>query len=208
MFKATSPDLPFPRKSFRIKQEDDKFFSRTLSKETSIANPSFRVYYDGVSVAVPFVWESQPGTPKYSKFCEKTLPPLTPPPSSYFNTSTDHRPIKNKHSRSNLFHFLFPRIRLKKKSKALTSDTCPSSDSTLSPSPSSASSSWSSLISSSSLRFTSRKCHHRSRRSSFDSGAYSYEYPSSGSPTSTLCFGVGKWKRDGVLRRENPTFGH
>ncbi|KAI3800015.1 hypothetical protein L1987_35321 [Smallanthus sonchifolius] len=43
---------------------------------------SFRVLYYGSASAgsVPFMWESQPGTPKHA-LTESSLPPLTPPPS-------------------------------------------------------------------------------------------------------------------------------
>ncbi|KAE8662767.1 saposin B domain-containing family protein [Hibiscus syriacus] len=85
----TSPDLP-QNKTLEIKQ-DDKFFSRLLSKETSVTNPSFRVYYGGLPGAVPFTWESQPGTPKYT-FSDTSIPPLTPPPSYYSKSTT--KPIK------------------------------------------------------------------------------------------------------------------
>ncbi|KAJ8898881.1 hypothetical protein K2173_008190 [Erythroxylum novogranatense] len=184
MFAATrSPELP--QKSFRI-QEGDKFFSRILSKENSLANPSSRVYYGGVSGSVPFVWESEPGTPKYHKFCENSIPPLTPPPSFYSNTGKahhhHHHHIRNtKHSRSTLFQMLFQRISLRK-SKA---STFPGSDWTsLSPTPSSASSS-SSFVSSSGT--------------SFDSGPYDHEHPSFGSPASTLCFCVNRGKSGGGI---------
>ncbi|KAK8971181.1 hypothetical protein KSP40_PGU010723 [Platanthera guangdongensis] len=74
---------------------DDKFFTRILSKEISASTPSFRIYY-GVSAAgaVPFHWESQPGTPKHATSAT-TLPPLTPPPSYHFISP------KNKPSASN-----------------------------------------------------------------------------------------------------------
>ncbi|KAK9128173.1 hypothetical protein Syun_016970 [Stephania yunnanensis] len=55
--------------------------SRTISKERSKADSSLRFYYGGASGAVPFTWESQPGTPKHRSFCDTSLPPLTPPPS-------------------------------------------------------------------------------------------------------------------------------
>ncbi|KAJ4829527.1 hypothetical protein Tsubulata_048942 [Turnera subulata] len=192
MFGTTSPDLEIPQKSLQIRQ-DDKFFSRLLSKETSMANPSFRVYYGGVSVAVPFVWESQPGTPKHP-LSESTLPPLTPPPSYY--TNSNKKPTK-KHSRSNLLHLLFPRISLKR-----TNDTTfpPSPSSTFSHSPSSASSWSSSSLNNSSSSLSSlttpKKSHARSRfssrGSSFDSRVWQLdeEAAGGGSPTSTLCFGV------------------
>ncbi|KAJ9185464.1 hypothetical protein P3X46_005102 [Hevea brasiliensis] len=174
-----------PQKSFQIKQ-DDKFFSRLLSKESSMANPSFRVYYGDVTVAVPFMWESQPGTPKHS-FGETTLPPLTPPPSYY--SYSNKKPIKKHYSRSSLLNFLFSRINPKKTNNATSS-------SALSPTPSSAS--WSSLNSSSFLPSTP---HERNRfsslGSSFDSRAYDEE-AAFGSPTSNhLCFGDGRRNRNG-----------
>ncbi|KAF5187269.1 Alkylated dna repair protein, partial [Thalictrum thalictroides] len=84
MFKSNSTDL-LHKSDLQIKQ-DDKFFSMLLSKET---NSSFRVYYGGASGAVPFVWESQPGTPK-NKYCDTSLPPLTPPPSYQSNSMRDY----------------------------------------------------------------------------------------------------------------------
>ncbi|XP_002531322.3 uncharacterized protein LOC8269364 [Ricinus communis] len=192
MFTKSS-DLPH-QESLQIK-ENDKFFSRLLSKEASMANPSFRVYYGGVTVAVPFMWESQPGTPKYS-FCEATLPPLTPPPSYYSNSHKN--PIK-KRSRSNLLHILFSRINSKKTSTANVSTLLPSysSSSTSSPTPSSASS-WSSWYSTPSCRNYHERGRSRSRfsscGSSFDSRAL-YDDQEFGSPTSTLCFRVSKGSR-------------
>ncbi|GMI93072.1 hypothetical protein HRI_002976500 [Hibiscus trionum] len=114
----TSPDHLPQNKSLGIKQ-DDKFFCRLLSKENSLANPSFRVYYCGLSGAVPFTWESQPGTPK-STFSNATIPPLTPPPSYYSNS----KPLKSKRSRSGLLHSLFPKIiSLKKTANPLPSSS-------------------------------------------------------------------------------------
>uniref|UniRef100_A0A0A9D486 Uncharacterized protein n=1 Tax=Arundo donax TaxID=35708 RepID=A0A0A9D486_ARUDO len=57
-----------------------------LSKEAAaqLAVPSFRVYYSVASAGtVPFLWESQPGTPKNDSPSAATPPPLTPPPSYY-----------------------------------------------------------------------------------------------------------------------------
>ncbi|KAJ7959560.1 Alkylated DNA repair protein [Quillaja saponaria] len=81
-------------KSLQIKQ-DDRFFSRLMSKETSMANSSsIRVpYYGGGSVSVPFMWESQPGTPKHTLFSDQTtLPPLTPPPSYCSYSKSNSKP--------------------------------------------------------------------------------------------------------------------
>lgn len=171
---STNPELP--QKSLPMKQ-DDKFFSRVLSKESSMANPSFKVYYGGLPGNVPFMWESQPGTPKH-KFSEETLPPLTPPPSYYSKNPTKKR--FKKHSRSNLLHTLFLKISLNKKNH-------------LPQSPSSTSSSSSSLFSKSdlSMRMPMNSCGSRfsSPSSSFDFRGDYEEEGVVGSPTSTLCFG-------------------
>ncbi|XP_062207293.1 uncharacterized protein LOC133909039 [Phragmites australis] len=64
----------------RIKQ-DGKFYERLLTKESSAANLSFR-YYWAEPGAVPFVWETQPGTPKdVARMAAGALPAITPPPS-------------------------------------------------------------------------------------------------------------------------------
>ncbi|XP_007033579.2 PREDICTED: uncharacterized protein LOC18602255 [Theobroma cacao] len=174
---STSPDHP-QKSTLQIKQ-DDKFFSRLLSKENSVANPSFRVYYGGVSGAVPFMWESQPGTPKYT-FSDASLPPLTPPPSYYSKSCS--KPIK-KHSRSSLMHALFLKM-ISLKKIAVTS----------SPSSSSLSSSWFSL-SSSSMSYQSRN-RFSTPDSSFDSRGDGEEAAAIGSPTSTLCFAIGRGSID------------
>ncbi|CAL0302586.1 unnamed protein product [Lupinus luteus] len=150
------------QKSTLQMKQDDKFFSRLLSKETSISNPSFRV----ASVAVPFVWESQPGTPKYT-FSDHTLPPLTPPPSYYFNTINNNPVKKNKGSRyNNLLMPLFQKFNLKKTIM----------------SPSSFSSSWPSSDLSSSKVVSMGKNGRRRFLSYGEDGVIS--------PTSTLCFGI------------------
>lgn len=190
MFNAGNNPENLPQKSLQI-QQHDKFFSRLLSKETSIANPSFRVYYGGLPGSVPFLWESQPGTPK-SKFCDDTLPPLTPPPSYYTNYSNE-KALK-KTSRSNLLQTLFPKRYTKK-------TQMPSS-----PSPSfwssSSSSSDSSLVDNT---INSSKCQVRSRfscpSSSFDSLMFGDDDEEHvGSPTSTLCFGFRRVTRTGGHR--------
>ncbi|KAK1426510.1 hypothetical protein QVD17_15184 [Tagetes erecta] len=156
-----SSSSDFAQKPLKIKQ-DDKFFSKLVSKETSIANPSFRVYYGNVSGSVPFTWEIQPGTPKH-KFSDNSLPPLTPPPSYYFTNPNHHhqtKPSKRKYyPRSKfLYNLLFNINAIKKR------HVSPSSLS---------SSSWSSSMSSanaSSKGFGSRRRRFRSFGSSFDDG--------------------------------------
>ncbi|CAO2166861.1 unnamed protein product [Urochloa humidicola] len=73
-----------PQSPLRIRQ-DDKFYERLLTKESSASagNLSFR-YYWAEPGAVPFVWESQPGTPKDAALMAAAsgpLPAITPPPS-------------------------------------------------------------------------------------------------------------------------------
>lgn len=124
--------------SFRITQ-DSRFFSRLMSKETSNANSSSRrvFYYGETSVAVPFTWEAQPGTPKHP-LSEASLPPLTPPPSY---SSTNNSSAKRRISKLNMFLTILPRLVGSRKSHV---------------SPSSSSSSWSSSSSSSSSSFSMR----------------------------------------------------
>ncbi|OIV97451.1 hypothetical protein TanjilG_16212 [Lupinus angustifolius] len=81
-------------KSFRIKQ-NDRFFTRLMAKEISNANTSSRVlYYGETSLAVPFIWEAQPGTPKHP-LSQTSLPPLTPPPSYYSNSKSISKSRRN-----------------------------------------------------------------------------------------------------------------
>ncbi|KAL8146661.1 hypothetical protein AgCh_004405 [Apium graveolens] len=106
MLRRSKPDFSQQNPLYQIKQDDNKLFTKLVSKETSIANPSFR----GVAVAIPFKWETQPGTPKHKLFPDQysSLPPtLTPPPSYYFQNPTS--PSK-KHSKAKLLNILFLRI--------------------------------------------------------------------------------------------------
>ncbi|XVE86094.1 hypothetical protein DITRI_Ditri18aG0008700 [Diplodiscus trichospermus] len=137
----SSRELRAPQKCLQIKQ-DDKFFSRLMSKETSMANSSCRVYYGGASGAVPFTWESQPGTPKHSS-SDTTLPPLTPPPS--YHSSFKSKSMQKKRVKPTLLSAIFPRlIGTPRKNRASPSSSRSSTSS------SSSSSSWSSLHGSSS----------------------------------------------------------
>ncbi|KAF2953078.1 hypothetical protein DAI22_01g384200 [Oryza sativa Japonica Group] len=71
-----------PQSPLRIKQ-DGKFYERLLAKERSAASRSFRHYWAAEPGSVPFVWESQPGTPKVdvSRMVAGAVPAITPPPS-------------------------------------------------------------------------------------------------------------------------------
>ncbi|XP_020593770.1 uncharacterized protein LOC110033933 [Phalaenopsis equestris] len=90
---------------------DHKFFSRLLSKEISASNPSFRVYYGVAPGSVPFLWESQPGTPKHTAAAAPP-PPLAPPPSYYFNSSPNS--VKKSPRQRKLIHAVLPRLSLRK----------------------------------------------------------------------------------------------
>lgn len=176
-----SPERP-AEKSLQIK-EDDKFFSRLLSKESSAANPSLRVYYGGVSGAVPFMWESQPGTPKNTlSDTDDLVPPLTPPPS-YFSNS-EKKPSKEP-PKSSLLHALLPKIMSLKKTVVSPSS---SSSSLSSPRSSSDSSIFSAHVPT--LKFRGSWKQFVSRSFSFDSREDDEEEGTVGSPTSTLCFGM------------------
>lgn len=163
------------QKALQIKQ-DNKFYCKLLSKESSAANPSFRVYYGGASGAVPFVWESRPGTPKHSSQ-DTALPPLTPPPS-YQLSDRVIGGSKRPSSKSTLLSAILPRLIERKGRKS-----------------SSPSSLWSSSSVSSSTSMGFSKHHRRGRlsssRSSFSSMVGGEDDESdAGSPRSTLCFGV------------------
>ncbi|KZV17578.1 hypothetical protein F511_37136 [Dorcoceras hygrometricum] len=130
---CVSPD--FHQESFRIKHDDLKLFEKLLSKDSTKSNPSFRVlYYGDVSGAVPFVWETCPGTPKHTAFPHNlSIPPLTPPPSYY--TSSSNNGSMNRSSGSKLMlHTLLRRMSFnyKKNSHLPSSPKSSSSDSWLS----------------------------------------------------------------------------
>uniref|UniRef100_A0A0A9A461 Uncharacterized protein n=1 Tax=Arundo donax TaxID=35708 RepID=A0A0A9A461_ARUDO len=79
-----------PQSPLRI-THDGEFYARLLTRESSLTNPSFR-YYGAGPGAVPFVWESQPGTPK-DAYSSRMLaagvvaPAITPPPSYHLRAA-------------------------------------------------------------------------------------------------------------------------
>ncbi|QCE01054.1 cell wall integrity and stress response component 1-like [Vigna unguiculata] len=83
----------------------DKNMDHKLARDFSnLSNEAYHVE----SSSVPFVWESQPGTPKV-RFKENSLPPLTPPPSYFQNTTPK---VKNKNPpKSTFLQTLFPKRR-------------------------------------------------------------------------------------------------
>ncbi|MQL76045.1 hypothetical protein Taro_008416 [Colocasia esculenta] len=124
MMLSSSSDAP-PGAPLRIRQ-DDKFYCRLLSRESSSAagsaTPSFRVYYGVASGAVPFVWESQPGTPKHpcssaaaAAAASDDRPPLTPPPSYQSGPLRTASPRKASHG-PNLLRAIVPRLARRKHS--------------------------------------------------------------------------------------------
>ncbi|WCJ34981.1 hypothetical protein M5689_016255 [Euphorbia peplus] len=87
--------------------------------------------YCGSPVSVPFIWESQPGTPKFSSSKNTPLPPLTPPPS-YFsrNPTKNNDTIQPSKSRNSNF---FTNIFLRPRRSRIAANSSPASSS-LSPS--------------------------------------------------------------------------
>ncbi|KAL5223111.1 hypothetical protein ABZP36_027824 [Zizania latifolia] len=121
--------------------------SKLLSRESSVAAPSFKVYYGVASAgSVPFLWESQPGTPKNDAISDTVLPPLTPPPSYYTAGAKEAASHKGsvggrkggKHGILSSILFL-PKIRLRKARPSSSSLTSSCSSSTTSSSSSSSS---------------------------------------------------------------------
>ncbi|GAB2288212.1 hypothetical protein Dimus_022554 [Dionaea muscipula] len=183
-----------PQRPPEIKQ-NDKFFSRLLAKEQNnnraAESPSFRVYYGTATGSVPFMWESQPGTPKHT-LAGTTLPPLSPPPS--YNTKS-HEKSSAKRRRSQVLKLLasfFPRQPLVRRNAHVT-PTSPVSVFRSSLSSSSSSSSFSSR--------TGKPIFLRRRRRRFllfsrtaspfhseMSAAEEEEDVHHGSPTPALCF--------------------
>ncbi|KAJ0985455.1 hypothetical protein J5N97_003811 [Dioscorea zingiberensis] len=178
-----SSKADLPQHHLQMKQ-DDKFYSKLLSKESSSSSPSFRVYYGVASAgSVPFMWESQPGTSKYTT-PTPILPPLTPPPSYHIN---EMNKITKKSSSSNLFKSMIPKFNLRKNNA--------SSLSSISFSSSVASSSSLSLFSSTSSRHHNRFSSARLSFSSFGEDEELNEIPprsssSSSSLSSSLCLPV------------------
>lgn len=183
-FKMLSDSHDVSQVSLEIKQ-DDKFFTRIMSKETSMANSSCRVYYGGASGAIPFMWESRPGTPKHT-FSDSSVPPLTPPPSYHSNSKSKS---KHKNIKPNLLTNIFPTLTPK---KTHMSPSASMSSAT------SSSSSWSSFYSSHSALFINSKF-QKGRCFSCVRSPICYRVDdddeednecSLGSPNSTLFYGV------------------
>ncbi|CAA3026659.1 Hypothetical predicted protein [Olea europaea subsp. europaea] len=196
--KMQTGNQDFTSKFLQIKQ-GDKFFSRLLSKKrnsssfssSAAGDSSFRTsYYDGAAGSVPFVWESQPGTPKHT-YSDTPLPPLTPPPSYTFspNNSMQRKNSKN----SKIFSSIIPRV----SSKKISISPSFSSSSSLSLSSNSAPSTPMNRPSNTS------KYSVASSTSAIHFGLYE-EGQESISPTSTLCFGNGNGSSSKISRHYYP----
>ncbi|KAF5771168.1 hypothetical protein HanRHA438_Chr14g0679101 [Helianthus annuus] len=141
---------------------------------------SFRVLYYGSASAgsVPFMWESQPGTPKHT-LAESSLPPLTPPPS-YYQKYDSSMQVTNQHSstRSGFFRTIFLHSSRKKNIAVPPSSSLSSSSISSSSSSSSHLHSWQSTP----MKFGLENDEH-----------------SGDSPTSTLC--LGEFKRSYRIKK-------
>ncbi|GAB4832033.1 hypothetical protein Ancab_006051 [Ancistrocladus abbreviatus] len=180
---SSKPTNEIPPKSLEIKQ-DDKFFSRLLSKESSMveAESSFRVYY-GATGAVPFMWESQPGTPKHT-FSNASIPPLTPPPSH--STKSREKSAKKGRGSKLFFTVLLRMLRVRRIAHVTPASSISSSSSSLS------SSSFSSSVSSvTRMSMLPRRrpffmCSRPASALDVEVGGEEEER-NGGSPTSTMC---------------------
>ncbi|RRT40492.1 hypothetical protein B296_00054025 [Ensete ventricosum] len=177
-----------PLSPLRIKQEGN-FYARLLSKEGSLsATPSFRVYYGVSSGSVPFVWESQPGTPK-ATVAAAGVPPLTPPPAHFHHPRRIMATKKKKRRRASRFSdlatFLFRRLIPRKPCMPR------------SPLP------FSAVSSLTSSPFTRLSSSNSLQRSSFSSGGDDDDDDDSddGPARSMLCFPVQRIPRISLFRR-------
>ncbi|KAK1426860.1 hypothetical protein QVD17_15540 [Tagetes erecta] len=170
--KTLSSVSELPTMSIKTKQQ--RRFSATskplssdqMSKQTS----SIEVYYGDAPVAVPFKWESQPGTPRV-RVHETPLPPLTPPPSYLFNAPKTPNRNTSK-PKGGILQAVLPRLSTRKNHNSPASPASSESSSLFSPS---------SYSDSPSPLYTPNN-HTQNRRKSFeDQDGYA-------SPVSTLCF--------------------
>ncbi|CAG7867469.1 unnamed protein product [Brassica rapa] len=85
-------------------------------------------YYGGSSAAVPFKWESQPGTPRQRH--SPVSPPLTPPPSYFYASPSSTKPVNPRKPNTHLGS-VFNKNRVTPSSPAASSSS--SSSTTFSP---------------------------------------------------------------------------
>lgn len=143
-----------------MKEKMEPFpMARVLSSKENneTGETSFRVYYGATGAAVPFMWESQPGTPKHPIFDKNVnfVPPLTPPPSYCYRDDPCKKTRKHKIIfRAFVSSITFTRSRSSTTSRSTSHNVTPTSSS---------SSSWStsSTSSTSSPRSPPRRKSHR-----------------------------------------------
>lgn len=153
--------------------------SKLIVKESSQVNASSRIYYYG-GASVPFLWETQPGTPKHSLFSESfRLPPLTPPPSYYSSSSSsENKQSKARTKQTRLVKTLFNGKHYVSRPSFSWSSTSSSS-----------SSSFSSSSPRSKTEHCKKKCYLSCSRSYVKDD--DEEEIGSSSPRSTLCYKRG-----------------
>ncbi|XP_020108643.1 uncharacterized protein LOC109724281 [Ananas comosus] len=118
-------EKPLRRRSVWLAKEEGEEEEEEETKVSSTSNdnhnPSFRVYYAVTAGSVPFVWESEPGTPKKPAADDfnrqlLTLPPLTPPPS-YYSANTK-KSVEKSHKKFSLIKAVLPKLLGRKKPTA------------------------------------------------------------------------------------------
>ncbi|KAJ8751608.1 hypothetical protein K2173_016859 [Erythroxylum novogranatense] len=173
----------------KIKQDATKVCSKPLmTGHASTPNFSAEDDHGGATVSVPFIWESQPGTPKVKFRENSSLPPLTPPPSYFCNTPKGTTSAKKLSKPYNLLTTIFSKRATKRASLQVSPSSLLSS-----------SSSWSPSFSTSSSNSTSMDTEYREpygtlspRKSSVSRMTADEEHRCSESPVSILCFGIGR----------------
>ncbi|KAL3530960.1 hypothetical protein ACH5RR_010282 [Cinchona calisaya] len=177
-------DFPIKIKPIKAKSEVK------LPSSKPRQNPSNEVYYGDSSVAIPFRWESQPGTPKVNFHESPPLPPLTPPPSYQCSparksaTKKHHQVAVNSNS-SGILHSFLPKLILIKKSNVQSKSP------SLSSSPSSSDSVRSSPFTTASKSSWARGPGQQRRRLSFSNSSrrkLEDEDDEDESHVSSLCF--------------------
>ncbi|KAJ8768815.1 hypothetical protein K2173_023719 [Erythroxylum novogranatense] len=162
-----------------------------MASHVSMTNTSTdQDYHGGSSVTVPFIWESQPGTPKVKFHHDNSLPPLTPPPS-YFCNSPKGTTSRKQSKPNNLLVTIFSKrtartASLQVSPTSLSSSSSSYSSSRLSP-PWSPSFSKSSSIA---TKYGERYGTLSPRKSSDARMVEDEEHKCSKSPVSVLCFGI------------------
>ncbi|TKY47617.1 hypothetical protein E2542_SST29677 [Spatholobus suberectus] len=106
--------------SFQI-TKDDRFFSRLMAKEASTPNTSSRIFYYGeTSVAVPFTWEAQPGTPQTPLVRDLSASSYTPTFLFFKPPQVPQRQAKKLQGQQHIFKHLAKACRVKKVSSSAT----------------------------------------------------------------------------------------